>query len=159
MSASDAIDDLIELKQLADQERDAARRRRLLGVHERVASRTEGVKVSEAADVLGLSAPTVRAWLDANVLIAVQGKGPTRVTAASLAAVKRAVDEIRSHRDDRRLLADVARLLRDHAALGSDADAGIEDLRAGRVTRLDRARLDELLPPAKEAKRSTSTGR
>jgi hypothetical protein len=159
MSASDAIDDLIELEQLAEQERDAARRHRLLGVHERVASRTEGVKVSEAADVLGLSAPTVRAWLDANVLIAIQGKRPTRVTAASLAAVKRAVDEIRSHRDDRRLLADVARLLRDHAALGSNADAGIEDLRAGRVTRLDRARLDELLPPAKEAKRSTSTGR
>jgi hypothetical protein len=159
MSASDAIDDLIELKQLAEQERDAARRRRLLGVHERMASRTEGVRVSQAADVLGLSAPTIRAWLDANVLIAVQGKRPTRVTAASLAAVKRAVDEIRSHRDDRRLLADVARLLRDHAALGSDADDGIEDLRAGRVTRLDRARLDELLPPAKEAKRSTSTGR
>ena len=159
MSASDAIDDLIELKQLAEQERDAVRRRRLLGVHERVASRTEGVKVSEAADVLGLSAPTVRAWLDANVLTAVQGKGAKRVTAGSLAAVKRAVDEIRSHRDDRRLLADVARMLRDHAALGSYADAGIEDLRAGRVTRLDRARLDELLPPAKEAKRSTSTGR
>jgi hypothetical protein len=159
MSASDAIDDLIELKQLAEQERDAARRRRLLGVHERMASRTEGVKVSEAADVLGLSAPTVRAWLDTNVLITVQGKGPKRVTAGSLAAVKRAVDEIRSHRDDRRLLADVARMLRDHGALGSDADAGIEDLRAGRVTRLDRARLDELLPPAKEAKRSTSTGR
>jgi hypothetical protein len=159
MSASDAIDDLIELKQLAEQEHDAARRRRLLGVHERVASRTEGVRVSEAADVLGLSAPTVRAWLDANVLIAVQGKRPKRVTAASLAAVKRAVDEIRSRRDDRRLLADVARMLRDHAALGSDAHAGIEDLRAGRVTRLDRARLDELLPPANEAKRSTSTGR
>jgi hypothetical protein len=156
MSASDAIDDLIELKQLAEQERDAARRRRLLGVHERMASRTEGVRVSQAADVLGLSGPTVRAWLDAKVLIAVQGKGPVRVTAASLAAVKRAVDEIRSHRDDRRLLADVARLLRDHAALGSDADDGIEDLRAGRVTRLDRTRLDELLP-AKEAKRSTST--
>jgi hypothetical protein len=158
MSASDAINDLIELKQLAEQERNAARRRRLLGVHERIASRTEGVRISQAADVLGLSAPTVRAWLDANVLIAVQGKRPTRVTAASLAAVKRAVDEIRSHRDDRHLLADVARLLRDHhAALGSDAHAGIEDMRAGRVTRLDRARLDELLPPAKEAKRSSST--
>ncbi len=157
MSASDAIDDLIELKQLAEQERDAARRRRLLGVHERMASRTEGVRVSQAAEVLGLSTPTVRAWLDANVLSAVQAKGPTRVTAASLAAAKRAVDEIRSHREDRHLLADVARLLRDHAALGSDAHAGIEDLSAGRMTRLNRARLDELLPPAKEAKRSTST--
>jgi hypothetical protein len=157
MSTSDAINDLIELKQLAEQERNAARRRRLLGVHERIASRTEGVRVSQAAEVLGLSAPTVRAWLDANVLIAVKGKGPTRVTAASLAAVKRAVDEIRSHRDDRHLLADVARVLRDNAALGSDADAGIEDMRAGQVTRLDRARLDKLLPPAKEAKRSSST--
>jgi hypothetical protein len=157
MSATEAIDDLIELKRLAEQERDAARRRRLLGIHDRVASRTEGVKISEAARVLGLSAPTVRAWLDANVLIAVPGRSPVRVTAASLAAAKRAVDEVRSHRDDRHLLADVARLLRDHAALGSDAHAGIEDMRAGRVTRLDRARLDELLPPAKEAKRSSSS--
>jgi excisionase family DNA binding protein len=157
MSASDAINDLIELKQLAEQERDAARRHRLLGVHERMASRTEGVRVSQAAEVLGVSTPTVRSWLDANVLIAVQGKRPMRVTAASLAAAKRAVDEIRSHRDDRHLLADVARLLRDRAALGSDARAGIEDMRAGRVTRLDRARLNELLPPAKEAKRSSST--
>ena len=155
MSATEAIDDLIELKRLAEQERDAARRRRLLGIHDRVASRTEGVKISEAARVLGLSAPTVRAWLDANVLIAVLGRSPVRVTAASLAAAKRAVDEVRSHRDDRHLLADVARLLRDHAALGSDAHAGIEDMRAGRVTRLDRARLDELLPPAKEGKRSS----
>jgi hypothetical protein len=157
MSATHAIDDLIELQQLAEQERDAARRRRLLGVHDRMASRTEGIRVSEAALILRLSAPTVRAWLDANVLIAVPGRTPARVTAASLAAAKRAVDEIRSHRDDRHLLADVARRLRDRAALGSDAEAGIEDMRAGRVTRLDRTRLDELLPPAKKAKRSSST--
>src|SRR6266536_1869686 len=124
MSATDAIDDLIELRQLAEQEHDVARRRRLLGVHDRMASRTEGIRVSEAALILGLSAPTVRAWIDANVLIAVPGRTPTRVTAASLAATKRAVDEIRSHRDDRHLLADVARLLRDRGALGADAEAG-----------------------------------
>jgi hypothetical protein len=157
MSASDAIDDLIELRQLAEQEHNAARRRRLFGIHDRVAARTAGVRVSEAAGVLGLSAPTIRAWLDAKVLIAVPGQSPLRVTAASLAAAKRAVDEIRSRRDDRHLLADVARLLRDRAALGPDAHAGIEDMRAGRVTRLDHARLDELLPSTKEANRSSST--
>jgi|SRR6266508_1521692 len=157
MSATEIIDDLIELERLAEQELDAARRRRLLGVHDRVASRTEGVPVSEAARVLGLSAPTVRAWVDAGVLGTIPNRTPVRVTATSLATTKRAVDEIRSHRDDRHLLAEVARLLRDRAALASDARDGIEDMRAGRVTRLDRARLDELLPPPKKAKRSSST--
>jgi len=157
MSATEVIDDLIELERLAEQELDAARRRRLIGVHDRVASRTEGVPVSEAARVLGLSAPTVRAWVDAGVLGTIPNRTPVRVTATSLATTKRAVDEIRRHRDDRHLLAEVARLLRDRATLASDARDGIEDMRAGRVTRLDRARLDELLPPPKKAKRSPST--
>jgi excisionase family DNA binding protein len=157
MSATEIIDDLIELERLAEQELDAARRHRLIGVHDRVASRTEGVPVSEAARVLGLSAPTVRAWVDAGVLGTIPNRTPVRVTATSLATTKRAVDEIRSHRDDRHLLAEVARLLRDRAALASDARDGIDDMRAGRVTRLDRARLDELLPPPKKAKRSSST--
>src|SRR6266704_988629 len=154
MSATEVIDDLIELERLAEQEHDSARRRRLLGIHDRVASRTDGVPVSEAARVLGLSAPTIRAWVDAGVLGTIPNRTPVRVTATSLAATKRAVDEIRSHRDDRRLLTEVARLLRDRAALASDARDGIEAVRAGRLTRLDRSRLDELLPPRK-VKRSS----
>jgi hypothetical protein len=107
---------------------------------------------------LGVSAPTVRSWIAAGILASLPGR-PVRVEVSSLAAAKRAVDLIRQHKDDRHLLADVARILRDRAVLaGADVAAGIEDLRSGRVTRLDRAELDALLPPpSKRSKRSSST--
>lgn len=70
---------------------------------------------------------------------------------------KRAVDEIRKHKDNRHLLADIGRILRDRAALtGEGVAEGLEDLRSGRVTRLDRARLDGPILP-KRPKRSSST--
>jgi hypothetical protein len=157
VSAVEVVDDLIALAQLAEQEKDAARRGRLTVVHDHLAARDKGAKVSEVAVILGLSAPTVRAWIEAGVLGSVPGR-PIRVEVVSLAAVKRAVDEIRSYSDDRHLLADVARLLRDRAVfVGADVEGGIEDLRGGRTSRLDRTRLDELLPPPARSKRSSST--
>ncbi|HVA61749.1 MAG TPA: helix-turn-helix domain-containing protein [Mycobacteriales bacterium] len=157
MSLAGVVDDLIALQRLADQERDAARRRALEAVRQHVAERDRGAKVAEAAQVLGVSAPTVRAWIDAGVLRPLAATGPARVDVASLAATKQVVDELRRHREDRHLLTEVLRLLRDRAAFsGDDAHAAVEDAAAGRVRRLDRAGLDELLP-AKRPKRSTST--
>jgi hypothetical protein len=76
---------------------------------------------------------------------------------ASLAVAKRALDEVRKHKDDRHLLADIARILRDQAAMTGEGVAdGLDDFRSGRVRRLDQAGLDELLPP-KRTKRSSST--
>lgn len=157
MSAVEVVDDLIALAQLAEQEKDEARRGRLTVVHDHLAARDKGAKVSEVAVILGVSAPTVRAWIEGGVLGSIPGR-PIRVDVVSLAAAKRAVDEIRAHSDDRHLLAEVARLLRDRAALaGADVEAGIEDLRSGRTSRFDRAQLDELLPPPARSKRSSST--
>lgn len=158
MSVVETVDDLIALAQLAEQESDPSRRTTLAAVHDHVAARDKGAKVSEAAQVLGVSAPTVRAWIAAGILAALPGR-PARVDVRSLAAAKRAVDLIRQHKDDRHLLADVARALRDRAVFaGADVAAGMDDLRSGRVTRLDRAQLDALLPPPpKRSKRSSST--
>jgi hypothetical protein len=132
VSEVEVVDDLIELERLAEDERDEERRLRLEGVVARLAARDMGVKVSDAAAILDVSAPTVRSWIDAGVLVPVVGQSPLRVGVSSLAAAKRAVDAIRHGKDDRHLLADVLHLLRDRAMIsGQDAVDGMEDLRAG----------------------------
>lgn len=156
MSLAEVVDDLITLQQLADHEDDPDRRRSLDAVRDRLAARDGGVKVSEAARVLGFSQPTIRSWIEAGVLDAVPGVTPVRVDVGSLAAVKHAVDLLREHADDRRLLADVMRLLRDRAALeGEGVREGFDDLAAGRVVPLTDDLLDEIAA-TKGKKRSRS---
>lgn len=155
MSVSGVVDDLIALKNLAAQEDDAARRASLDSVRRHVVERDGGAKIAEAASLLQISPPTVRAWIEADVLTTLPGSKPVRVDVASLAAAKQVVDELRLHSQDRHLLADVSRILRDRAALsGEDARSGVDDVAAGRVRRLDQRALDELLP-AKGRRRST----
>lgn len=147
MSVGGVVEDLIALQRLAEQERDAVRRRSLDAIRGHVAERHGGAKVGEAAQVLGVSAPTVRAWIKAGALRTVAGSSPLRIDVTSLAATKSVLDELRRHRDDGRLLAEVLRVLRDRGALaGDDVAAAVDDLAAGRVRRLDANRLDELLP-------------
>ena len=157
MSSADVVDDLITLQQLADHEDDPDRRRSLDAVRDRLAARDGGVKVSEASQVLGISQPTIRSWIEAGVLDAVPGVTPVRVDVGSLAAVKHAVDLLREHADDRRLLADVMRLLRDRAALeGEGVRQGLDDLAAGRVVPLTDDLFEEIAA-TKEKKRTRST--
>jgi hypothetical protein len=145
MSLAEVVDDLLTLDELARREDDPDRRRSLDLVRSHLADRDRGAKVSEAAQVLGLSQPTVRAWIEAGLLEPIAGTTPVRVDVRSLADVKRALDLIRLHKDDRRLLADVMRLLRDGAALaGDDVRAGLEDLAAGRTVPLDDGLLAEI---------------
>ena len=102
--------------------------------------------MSEAAALLGISQPTVRAWIDTGVLPAVSGAKPVRIDVLALAATKRALDLIRDYVDDRPLLVHVMRILRDRAAL-EGSEAGFADVRAGRTVPLGenlRAELAEL---------------
>lgn len=145
MSAAELIEDLFTLEELARHEDDQERRRSLTAVRSHLADRDRGAKVSEAAQVLELSQPTVRAWIDAGVLEPIAGTTPVRIGVLSLVDVKRALDLIRQQADDRHLLAQVMRLVRDREALAG-SEEGFADVRAGRVTKLDRAKLDELLP-------------
>lgn len=132
MSLVDLVDDLVTLASLANHEDDPDRRRSLDLVRGHVADRYGGAKVSEAAKVLGLSQPTVRAWIESGLLEPIAGMTPLRIEVLSLAEVKRLLDLIRRHKDDRHLLVQVMRILRDRAALAG-SEEGLADLAAGRV--------------------------
>lgn len=156
MSLAGVVDDLIALQHLAEQEEDIARRRSLDSIRKHLAERDRGAKITEAAKVLGVSAPTVRAWIAVGVLDALADSQPVRVDVASLADAKQVVDELRRHSSDRYMLADLLRILRDRASLSNEyARAGAADLNAGRVRRLDRRGLDALMP-VQGPQRSTS---
>lgn len=146
MSVIEVVDDLLTLEDLAKQDDDPTRRRSLDDVRDHVARRDRGAKVSEAAEVLAISQPTVRAWLDAGILVALADSKPLRIEVLSLAGIKRALDLIRQHSEDRQLLVHVMRVLRDREALAG-SDEGFADLRAGRVVPIAddlRSEIDEL---------------
>lgn len=158
MSLPEVLDDLLELQGLASAEQDPKRRRSLDAVRAHVARRQRGAKVSEAAEALGLSQPTVRAWIDSGLLTPLPGAKPVRIDVLSLAETKRAVDLIRANGDDRQLLADVARVLRDRAAL-EGSEEGFADLEAGRIVPLDDDLLAEIDDLQKRETRPRSTSR
>jgi hypothetical protein len=94
----------------------------------------------------------------AGVLQARSGATPARVDVLSLANVKRAVDLLREHGDDRNLLVAVMRLLRDKdVPAGEGVREGFEDLGAGRVVPLTDELLQELSVHSRRKRRSTST--
>ncbi len=156
MIAIDFVADLVELERLANLEPDKTKRWRIIGVHDRLASRANGSKVSEAVAVLGLSAPTIRAWIDAGVLETVPNQKPTRVTYRSLARAKLALDEVRAHGENLQLLASVLRELRDRATLEDPAlpDA-LDDLSHGQIRRVDLDQLNEIIPGSRRRRPST----
>lgn len=143
MLSASCHSDLIELERLAEDESDSERRKVLVGIHDNLAARSGGAKVADVARLLDVSPPTVRAWIAAGVLDDIPDKTPRQVTFESLAAVKRALDEVRAHADDRHLLMHVMRIVRDRAAL-EGSEEGFEDYQAGRVTRLTPDLLDEI---------------
>lgn len=106
----------------------------MAAVRSRLAARDRGAKVSEAAELLGLTPPTVRAWIESGVLVAVPASRPVRLDTLCLADVKRAVDVLRAHGTDRDLLTAVYRRLHDAELQQSAAfKACMEDLAAGRI--------------------------
>lgn len=158
MSLMEVVDDLLALEELAEQEDDPHRRRSLEVVRAHLAERDRGAKVSEVAEVLGLSQPTIRAWIAAGLLEPISGTTPVRVTVLSLVDVKRALDLIRRHKNDRQLLAQVLRIVRDRAALAG-SEEGLADLAAGRVVPLGddlRREVDELRRKDERRERSRS---
>jgi excisionase family DNA binding protein len=126
-------------------EGDPKRRRALDEVRAHVARRERGAKVSEAASVLGISQPTVRAWIESGVLTPMPRSKPVRIDILALAETKRALDLIREHANDGPLLAHVMRVLRDRSVLrGEGVREGFDNLAAGRVVPLSDDLLDEI---------------
>lgn len=148
------VEDILALDDLVGTDDDAARRETLLAVRDHIAQRCQGAKVADAAEVLGVSQPTVRAWLEAGILGGDVGARPIRIELISLANVKAALDAIRTSADDRQLLVQVQRVLRDRVASAGARD-GMEDLRSGN----ERAIGDDLRGEiaALQRRRSTSS--
>jgi transposase-like protein len=134
MTLAEVVDDLLELEDVG-KDVDDRQRRRLEQIRRHLAERQPGAKVSEAASLLGVSQPTVRAWIDAGILPMVPKSKPVRVDVLALADLKRAVDLVRANLDDRQLLVHVMRRLRDESALDG-ASEGVEDYLAGRTVPL-----------------------
>ncbi len=135
MSVTEVVEDLNALRRLAEDELDESRRSALESVRNHLADRDRGAKISEAADVLGVSPPTVRSWVKAGILEEVaDGGSPQRVEVLGLADVKRLVDMLREHGQNRDFLTAIYRRLRDDAVLASPGlEESIEDFRAGRT--------------------------
>lgn len=93
-----------------------------------------GVTVARAAHKLGVSEPTVRAWIERGALRAIPSTRPTQVDPNSLRDVVRAVGELRDRGVDREWLQALLDYLDDRAARRSEAvREGLDDLRAGKL--------------------------
>ncbi|MER5650884.1 helix-turn-helix domain-containing protein [Streptosporangium sp. NPDC002524] len=85
--------------------------------------RPSAVKLACAAELLGVSVPTVRSWMAHGVLRAVPGEKVTRISATSLAEVLAVVRETEQGEPGRRRLARVVDALRDRDLLERAQDA------------------------------------
>lgn len=94
-----------------------------------LAAEQVAVPLSQAAEHLQVSVPTVRAWVDRGVLAEVSQAAVRSVSAASLGRALDAVQAVREAGDSKRELARVAERLRDEV-LHNAALAAWEDRRA-----------------------------
>jgi hypothetical protein len=86
----------------------------------------DGLSVAQTAERLGVSEPTVRAWLGRGVLVPVAGASPVEVTLDSYEQAQRALDELVERGRDRDWLTALSDHLR--AADVPEEMRGITDL-------------------------------
>jgi DNA-binding transcriptional MerR regulator len=93
-----------------------------------------GVPVAQAARRLGVSVPTVRAWITRGALQAIEGSSPVEIEPESLRSVSRALQELRERGVDREWLQALVDYLDDREARRSPAlKEGPEQLARGEL--------------------------
>jgi hypothetical protein len=93
-----------------------------------------GVPVAQAARRLGVSVPTVRAWIARGALTAIEGSSPVEIESESLRSVGRALQELRERGVDREWLQALVDYLDDRQARQSPAlREGLEQLARGEL--------------------------
>jgi excisionase family DNA binding protein len=101
---------------------------------DRAVPNARGLPVAEAAEYLGVSEPTIRAWLDRTVLDAVPDSKPVLVERSSLRRVHRAVGELRRRGQDRDWLRALVDVVHDHAERERpEIAAGVDELARGEL--------------------------
>ena len=136
--AEHAVADVEDLDAvLADASVDSRLRKRLTQIRERRLAEVPGVPVSVAAGMLGLSAQTVRAWLDAGVLDAVPGSRPVKISTGRLAEAVSLVERLRRAGRDRDLLTAVVDRFEDESVASQPrVRRSLTALRDGRLQAL-----------------------
>ena len=105
--------------------------------------RLDAVPVSAAAEVLEVSQPTVRSWIDRGVLDVRTESRPAKITPESLGRAYSSVRRIRSAGETNGLLEKAIRDLQDRDVRFELVDR-IEELRQGEMVPIDLDNLDDL---------------
>lgn len=93
------------------------------------------VEVSQAAKILEVSPPTVRAWAKRGVLQRVPGRSPMAITFDSVRRTRRLLGELRAHGTDREFVQRLLDTALDQRELSRpEATRGLEQWRAGQAT-------------------------
>ena len=95
---------------------------------------SSGLPVAQAADYLGVSEPTVRAWLERGVLRRVPRAKPVLIERSSLRSAHRAVEELRRRGQDRDWLHALVDLLHDRVEQQrTELLRGMEEMKHGQL--------------------------
>jgi hypothetical protein len=102
-------------------------------LEQRVAA-SPGLPVAETAEYLGVSEPTVRAWLGRGVLERLEGSKPILVGRDSVRRAGRLLQELRDRGQDRDWMQVLVDLLQDTAELQRpEIKQGLDELKRGRL--------------------------
>ena len=127
------IDDLDELESSLGRNEDA--RVKVVRLRRRRFDEAPTVRLSVAGKLLGLSLPTIRAWIDRGLLEEVRGSSPRRVTLRSVLNIRSLVRELRALGRDRNLLEAVIAEVEDKRALSDrKLRRSLDEMRGGKLT-------------------------
>lgn len=124
---------------------DVEARRRLEALRARLVRWNPSVRLSVAADLLDLSLPTIRAWMEQGPLEEVPRSSPRRVTFESVIAVRPVLRDLRELGQDRNLLATVSARLEDERDLADpELRQSLDQMRRGELVDVTPSRRREL---------------
>jgi DNA-binding transcriptional MerR regulator len=138
VSIDDAAGMLSEVRSLEDaaeiRRRVQAAEEGLAELERRLGAETP-VEVSQAAKILGVSLPTVRAWAKRGILERVRGRSPMAVTFDSVRRTRRLLGELRAHGTDREFVQRLLDAALDQRELSRpEATRGLAQWRTGQAT-------------------------
>jgi DNA-binding transcriptional MerR regulator len=109
------LDDLAELEKALGENSEA--RRKVISIRRRRLADAPSVRLSVAGEMLNLSIPTIRVWIDRGLLDEIPDTSPRRVSLGSVLEVRPLVRELRALGRDRNLLEAVLAQAEDEQAL------------------------------------------
>ncbi len=136
--AAGALGEARSLKSAAEiRRRVQAAEEELVELERRLGAETP-IDVSQAAKILGVSAPTVRAWAKRGILERIPNRSPIALTFDSVRRTRRLLGELRAQGDDREFVQRLLDAALDQRELSRpEAVRGLEQWRGGRSTPID----------------------